>query len=171
MTEKLKKHIMKIDANGNRKNCRIVFNDSSIGVTDSFRVIVLPADVASEINLPEKTPSGFDEILRFDSDARLNYKRVKLPPAKAFKERIRAVAGPRSNTRVLWSPDGILTYNARWLIEAMDALHAKSMYAPIWIGNPIILYQGDEVNAAIKEYIWPTKNKSHSVGFFVPLTD
>ena len=141
-------------------------------VTDTHRVIFFPKGMLQPEDYQKMKKWGtnrwngdtrlFSEVLKLDNASRM-VKEWKLADVKAG---IREAAGGKRGARVLWHEHGCPTLNARWMLEAMDAIHARILYASGDGREPAILYADDDVANPMKEYIWPCNNKDGMDGFF-----
>ena len=171
MTEKLMKHIMRI---GTRERSYIAeLAGGMAAVTDTCRVLFFPLEMLQpeELRKMKKwnekwngSTKLFDDVLKIDGAYKYRMAREwKLADVKAG---IREAAGGEKGARVLWHEYGCPTLNARWMLEAMEAIRARLLYASGDGKEPAILYAGDDVRSSVKEYIWPCNNKDGRDGFF-----
>lgn len=141
-------------------------------VTDTHRVVFFPQGMLQSEDYQDMRKWGanrwngstklFDDVLKLDGSYRMA-REWKLADVRAG---IREAAGGKRGARVLWHGYGCPTLNARWMLEAMEAIHARMIYASGDGREPAILYAGDDVTNLMKEYIWPCNNKDGMDGFF-----
>ncbi len=167
MKKKLEKHAIDIATSKGSGNIRGVYQfirDTDYYFTDGHRILQTDTKV-DEI----EGNAHADKLLMtienaFKSVYSLDYILHDLPTVAELKVGIKTTG---SRNRVIWS-DGKVTINARYLVEAMEALSATKCY--VAKGNeytmPILFVEDDNPQSLNRELIFGVVNKDERKGFW-----
>lgn len=169
MKKKLVNHAIEIVTNPNGyKSLPYQYPNGGGGVyvTDAHRILELkePFD-GIDINMRDKKlVQMFERHMHNMTKIGNDYQRYELPTPEYFKQGIRDLVGLKRDA-VVWS-DGYLTFNARYLYKALEALNAKYCY----VGNNytrdcIYLFENDDLQSWNREAILPIVNNGRT-GFW-----
>lgn len=166
ITQKMEKHA--IDVATDYKEGAYQYTDGNYYyVTDGHRVIQLPAQVDRlRVNAHDTTMiNGIKKFIDTTFSREYDYTIHELPTLAELRDGVRKTVGRRLN-RVVWS-DGVITFNARYLIKAMDALNAKVCYiTKTDTRMPIQLFKNDDLQSETIELILPIYNAGERKGFW-----
>ena len=171
MNNRLAQHMMEIATDGTNiceSVCQLVSEDGKVYVVEPRRFLITNETVVGlDMNSHrESTIRTLDRLVDTVFDEKADYTLHYLPTAEDIRLGIKAIAGRKYGTKVIWS-DGIITINARLLLKAMSALNARVCY----VGKnntkmPIAFFKDDDVQSETIELIMPVINYGNKIGFW-----
>jgi len=174
LNKKFTEHLVKIATNkAHRRNdsiCQYKAGDT-IYVTDGARVIKYAGNIIPDERIEVDEGVWVNRLKKFYDNSvfsvKTEYVGHLLPTKEELRQGIKEIAGKKYSTKVYWS-DGIISINARYLLEVMEVLNCEMAY--IDKDNPYqapyAFFYNDDTDTTIVELICPVVNPTRNIGFW-----